>query len=312
MRVNDKFWLVAVLAMAFGFGLGFGGRMVADWRNTETAVIRIGNARTEVDYDLAVATEYLAYRLERDGYRVLGTAYKGELYPAAFDGAGVNVFVRGFLPFYDARMNEVGKNLFYMHRAGEFYEEELRGYDAYIFSQKTVYDKKKTDIQAVFFGGGAVPHKRLEPAYENDVLYIYEDDQENFAGLLKHNLKAETFGAVEFAMLSTAEREAALKKARVVVYNMMPDGDDADYDEHYVPYAAYDIMGYGRPLVTNRRAGLENEFGGLVWLYDEGGESRIQALQEAFAVGNDVREQLAGGAREILLAKERAKDKIKW
>ncbi len=133
------------------------------------------------------------------------------------------------------------------------------------------------------------------------MLYIYEDDSNNFAGLLKQNLKAETYGAVQFAEMTSEEREAAFARARVVVYKMMPDGEDADFDKYYVPFAVYDIMSYGRPLVTNRRAGLERDYAGKVWLYDDSMESFISALQAAFGIADGQREQLAAEAREKLL-----------
>ncbi len=293
------FWVI--LAAALGFCIGLAGRFGMKLRDAKTAVIRVGNARTEVDYDLLAALNYMADHLEQAGYRVLGTAYNGEMYPEKFNQAGVNVFVRGFLPLYDVRMNDKAQNWFYLHRAGDFYEEEMRGYGLYLFSQREIYDEVRTELPAKLFESGAVWHKRLKPQYENDVLYIYEDDSNNFAGLLKQNLKAETYGAVQFAEMTSEEREAAFARARVVVYTMMPDGEDADFDKYYVPFAVYDIMSYGRPLVTNRRAGLERDYAGKVWLYDDSMESFISALQAAFGIADGQREQLAAEAREKLL-----------
>lgn len=311
MKKGGKYLIFVLIALAAGFAVGAALRYLSNRQNAKTAAFRIGNEREMADYDLQAAVNYLAYRLEQEGYSVAGMAYGGEMYPPEFNSVGVNVFVRGFLPFYDARLNEKGKNVFYLHRAGDFYEEEMRHYDLYLLSQQRIYEQVKHKLPAELFSGGAVPHKRLEPQYENDVLYIFEDDSDNFSGLLKNSVKAETYGGMVFAALTEAEREAAFKRARVVMYHLMPEKADADYDSHYVPYAAYDIISYGRPLVTNRRAGLEKDFAGKVWLYDSSSDSRIRALQEVLNLADEVREQLAGAAREKLLLLENDKKKIR-
>lgn len=307
MKKKIVFLLKAAVLLLFGLCIGFLGHIAVERQNERTVAIRVGNVRAETDYDLWAAINYLSYQLERSGYKVLGTAYGGELYPEEFNRAGINVFVRGFLPFFDVRRNEAGKNLFYIHRADAFFKEELRRYDTYLFSIDKFYNKMKQDVAAVFFWGGGVPHERLEPQYEYDVLYIYEDDQGDFSGFLKNSLDAKTYGAVSFALLSSKEREDLFKRARVVLYNMMPEDEDADFDENYVPYAVYDIMSYGRPLVTNRRLGLVNDFIGKVWLYGDGFESRVSALQDALGLTDDVRENIAGAARKKLLNMEEEK-----
>ena len=299
MRKAGRLYLLLALMLLVGAGGGVALRLFSNWRISQTAVIRVGNERTMVDYDLQAAVNYLVYRLEQDGYTVVGTAYSGEMYPPKLNFAGLNVFVRGFLPFYDVRLNENGQNWFYLHRSGPFFKEELRHYDLYLFSQKNFYDEVKDKLAAVYWEGRAVPHKRLEPQYEYDVLYIFEDDKDGFEQMLKNSLKAKTYGAMAFAALSEAERETALKQARVVMYQMMPE-KDADYDVFYVPYAVYDIMSYGRPVVTNRRQKLEQNFSGKVWFYDDETESKVRALQEVLRLTDEEREQLAMIAREEL------------
>ena len=109
----------------------------------KTVAFRVSNSEKEMDYDFAAALSYLKYRLEEKGYRVLGINYAGNLYPKNTDKAYVNVYVRGFVPFYDLRCKDDAANVYYLHRMMEVHLEDLRGYDYYLSSQKNVIEYMK-------------------------------------------------------------------------------------------------------------------------------------------------------------------------
>ena len=295
-----KLWAAALILAAgliTGFVLGNGRKTPAD---DDLAIFRIGVEPKHIDYDLWAAIRFLDYLFREAGYAVGDYAYIGDLYPKWADKAGVNVFIRGFVQFFDLRMNPQSRNVFYMHRFSEFYVEELRNYDGCLSSQKKSIEeaKKKGETAADYLPGGAVPHPHLKPAggYEYDVLYIYEEYWPDYDAFIQRFHQPKIYSGQRFASISDSVREAELRKAKLVVYGMNAPGHD---DEDYVPYAAYDIIGYGRPLLTNRKTPLTENFGGLVWQFD-GLEEMKSATAQALGVADDVRERQAGEARQIL------------
>lgn len=295
-----KLWAAALILAAgliTGFVLGNGRKTPVDG---DLAVFRIGVEQKHIDYDLWAAIRLLDYLFHEAGYEVGDYVYIGDLYPKWADKAGVNVFIRGFVPFFDLRMNPKSRNVFYMHRFSEFYAEELRNYDGCLSSQKKSIEeaKAKGEPAADYLPGGAVPHPHLKPegGYEYDVLYIYEEYSPDYDAFIQRFHQPKVYSGQHFAKLDDGMREAELRKARLVVYEMSAPGHD---DEDYVPYAAYDIISYGRPLLTNRKTPLTEKFGGLVWQFD-GLEEMKSATARALGVADDVRERQAGEARQIL------------
>ena len=68
--------------------------------------------------------------------------------------------------------------------------------------------------------------------------YIYEFYNPVYDAFIRRYNNPKTYSGARFAALSDEEREEELKKAKLVVYEMGPVGED---DEIYVPYAAYDL-----------------------------------------------------------------------
>lgn len=289
-------------AVALALFIGWtGGYVTADGMGLKTdsrlVAFRIGNQRDVIDYDMLAAIRFLEYKFRQEGYKIAGYAYAGDMYPKELDAAGVNVFVRGFPNFYDLRMNPNSRNIYYMHRFAQFYAEELRNFDYYLSSQKKVLDAVDGRVRVDLLPGGFVPHGRLVPGkYAYDVLYIYEFYNPVYDAFIRRYNNPKTYSGARFAALSDEEREEELKKAKLVVYEMGPVGED---DEIYVPYAAYDIISYGRPLLTNRKPNLDWYFGGDVWLFDDV-ESMALATNQALNTADGVRERKAADARLIL------------
>lgn len=299
-RMRRIMKMAAAVAVALFIGWT-GGYVTADSMGLKTdsrlVAFRIGNQRDVIDYDMLAAIRFLEYKFRQEGYKIAGYAYAGDMYPKELDAAGVNVFVRGFPNFYDLRMNPNSRNIYYMHRFAQFYAEELRNFDYYLSSQKKVLDAVDGRVRVDLLPGGFVPHERLVPGkYVYDVLYIYEFYNPVYDAFIRRYNNPKTYSGARFAALSDEEREEELKKAKLVVYEMGSVGED---DEIYVPYAAYDIISYGRPLLTNRKPNLDWYFGGDVWLFDDV-ESMALATNQALNTADGVRERKAADARLIL------------
>lgn len=295
---RNKILFGLLLCVMFIVGIS-GGYWV---RQQGGVVLRVGQNQNEIDYDLHSALQFLTYRLEQAGKKVAGVSYNGDLYPEKFNNAKVNVFVRGYRPFFDLRMGNNAKNIFYVHRTPAFYREEMRNFDGYLTSQKSMFEKTKDELSIRFFGGGAVPHDRLEPDYRFDVLYIYEYNNTAFTHLLQTRYNAKLYSGIEFMHLSKAEREKLLAEAKLVVYDVLsPESDIGDNDKWYVPYAVYDIISYGRPVLTDYREELARLFGSNVFMYADNFADRSEWLKQVLQMNDKEREDKAAAARERLL-----------
>lgn len=297
MRKNKiLFGLLLCVMLIIGIGGGY-------WLKRQGSVVfRVGQRQNEIDYDMHAALVFLAYRLEQAGLKVVGMSYSGDLYPEKFNQAKTNIFVRGYRPFYDTRMGDNAKNIFYVHRTPSFYREEMRNFDAYLTSQKSMFENTRNELPIRFFDGGAVPHERLEPDYRFDVLYIYEYYNSSFAGFLSSRYTIKQYSGIEFMLLGKAKREEALAQAKVVIYDSLsPQSDIADSDKHYVPYAVYDIISYGRPVMTGYREELLRLFGEDVFMYADKLEDKEVLLARVLQMSDTERENKAAAARKRLL-----------
>lgn len=290
--------LFVLLFLVIGFGIGAYFTSSAKlFQSDKSVAIRIGTSPEHVDYDLLSAINFLKYAFERNGYKVAGLTYSGNLYPKDLDNVGINVFVRGFSQFYDLRMQPQKTDIFYIHRNIDLYVEEFQNFDFYLFSQQRIMNLMADHLEANFMPFGFVPHEILIPQnYEYDVLYIYEHYNPLYGSYLQHNHFVKIYSGSAFAALTIQEREDELKKAKIIVYEMEKVNRD---DETYVPYAVFDLISYGRPVVTNRKILLDAYFKDYMWLFDDN-DSMIFATNQALNSADAVREKKAARARTVL------------
>lgn len=287
-------WLI--LLMGFCVGLVIGNNVHLNQDDKQVA-FRIGESPKYIDYDLLAAINFLKYTFERNGYKVAGVSYMGNLYPEELDHVGVNVFVRGFAQFFDLRMNEHKTDILYIHRNTDLYAEELKNFDMYLFSQQKIMEASPSYLNAYLLPIGFVPHEQLVPqSYEYDILYIYEHFNDVYVAYMQQNNRVKIYSGSTFAELDENQRAEELKKAKVVVYDM--ENTKAD-DKTYIPYAVFDLISYGRPVVTHSKLLLSSYFNNDVWLFDDV-ESMILVTNQALNSSDNVREQKALKARKVL------------
>lgn len=298
MRFWGKKLLLALVVLFLGFGIGqYIASSINLSRNNKTVAIRVGESPEHIDYDLLAAINFLKYSFERNGFNVEGISYIGNLYPKELDRAEINVFVRGFAQFFDLRMNKDKLNMFYVHRYANFYAEEFQNFDLYLSSQRKIVDAVSSDVSFNFLPQGFVPHEPLKPLeYAYDILYIYEYYNPIYSSYMKANHNLKVYSGSKFAALSDQEKRDELAKAKVVVYEM---GNSAGDDETYVPYAVWDLISFGRPVVTNQKFLLNSYFQNNVWLFDNV-ESMILATNQALNTSDEIREKKALQARTVL------------
>lgn len=288
-----------VLLILLGFCAGF---ELKNYVHTKSVAIRIGASEDYVDYDMQTAINFLGNKLKQDGYFIKGISYGGNMYPEELNDVGVNIFVHGFTPIFDERMDDEALNVVYLHRNTGFYAEEMRNFDIYLSSQKSILASLDETDDRRFLFGGAVEHAALEPQYAYDVLYIYEFSTNEYFQFLQQ-FKHKVYSGVAFALLSDEEKRQELARARLVVY--ISEVSDKD-DDNYVPYAVYDIISYGRPVLTAYNHALEKMVGNSVYFYDN---EKGKQLMTSFALSqsDEEREKKALNARDKLFKNQEKK-----
>ena len=295
-----KIYLTLLVLVCLSLGV-FGGVFYRSWRMSKTVAFRISTNEQFVDYDLKSALNYLQYEFERQGYRVLPWRYQGDFYFNEADNAAINVFVRSFDVIWDARMNKKAFNIYYLHRFVSIYAEEFRNYDYYLSSQKNLLQALSFRPDVGYFEGGAVPHDKLSPNYLYDVLYISEHFENDYINYLENQYRVKIFDGLKFGQLSQKEREKELAQARLVVYDVEQSAQD---DEDYVPYAVYDILSYGRPLVTNYKKTLAEIGQGNIYMFVRL-EDMGDIIQKVLNMGSNELESRAEMVRKVLLLKQK-------
>jgi len=288
---------VLILCVAAKIGYAISG-LLGNKTDYNSVVLRVSNSKKDVDYDLGAAMRYLEAEFKKAGFKVLGETYTGDLYNKKFDAAGINVYVRGYPPFYDLRMRMPGINIYYLHRFSYFYKEELRNFQYYLSSQKNIWAAMQGTLDVEILENGFLEHERLEPEkeYESDVVYIYEYYNEAYGAFLKYYMKALIYSGAAFERLGEERRKKVMKNTKLVVYDAGFSDKD---DNNYVPYAVLDIISYGRPLLTNRRFPLELFMDKNVYLFNDT-ETMMYQTHLALQESNEVREEKAKKARERL------------
>jgi len=294
--MKNKLLLMCCLFI-LGFGCGVGIRRI---NNNKTVAIRVSQPQKLIDYDLMSSINFISYHLKKQGYTVLGTSYAGNLYPPSLNRAKHNIFVRAFEPFYDVRIEKNTQNIFYVERFVRQYKEEFVGYSGYLTSQRNIQKEMFPAIKMHHLPSMAIPHPLLKPDYQYDVLYIYETLNPNYTAFLEQYIKnIKIYGGTAFANLTEPERQKELSKAKLVVY-MVDNGikDDSDF----VPFAVYDIISYGRPILTNISPSLANDFNRNIFLITDLTDIANETLK-ALNTPPRIREERAKKARELLKAK---------
>ena len=261
----------------------------------DLVAFRIGAEPKYIDYDFDMALRVLKDKFEEKGYKVGEFAYSGNLYPRELDDAKINVFVRGFMPFYDKRFNEDAVNVFYVHRIEDMLKQEFDKFDYYLTSQKNILREFVNKDNIEYFGADNLMREAIEGEYDCDVLYIYEYKNYNYLDFLKSSVKSEVLSGSAFYRLSDDEKQALLKRCKVVTYSKT---DGARDDKEYIPFAVYDIMSYGRPIITNYNSVLEKTYDGILMFRDE--YDLIKVTVDALNMTDEERDRIALKYKEIL------------
>ena len=293
-KMKNIMLLLSFVALLLGGGSVY---LYRQWLLAKTVAFRVSIPEDKLDYDLYAAINYLKQQFQVNGYRFAGTSFTGNLYPKELDDAKINVFIRGQNLFYDSRQRQDSLNIFYLHRYSHYlHNEETRNFDLYMSSQKDFFNFVEKDAKKIYIPAGAVKHKVLKPDYKYSVLVIYEWWDSELAYTFQNYSDVKLIGCMNFIKLSQEEREKLLAQAVLVLYLQE---NNSGNDINYVPYAVYDIISYGRPVMTNYSQALFNTMGDNVFYFSHVSDIGYN-IDIALRMARHNRENKALKAREKL------------
>ncbi len=243
--------ILFVIVMALAFIVGDRLAIVSNKKVDKKAVsFRVEVPKKFVDYEMLSMINFAAYLFEKNGFRVKDVVYGGDLYSKKIDNTYVNVFVRGYAQGIDKRISDDRIDIYLVHKFNSIYLEEFRNYDYYLSVNSELADAigfvNSGKVSLLPIGG--VKRELLKPNYEYDVLYIYEKYDEAIKRVLDEFGKYKIYDGFDFGKLSQKERESELSKAKIVLY---VSNFEEGKGKRYIPFAVYDIISYGRPVMTN-------------------------------------------------------------
>lgn len=270
MRVDLRKSLKSLSLLAGGCLVSFlgvyGGEYVAKKSgrafDEKGVAFRVGMRERYVDYDLSSLLKYMQCKYEEEGYDFRGISYSGDLYPQRLNNAGVNVFVRGYQISLDKRYVEKAHNVYFVHKFTGGHIEEFRNFDEYVSTQKDLVNAAKySGIDVKYFETGACKREKLAwNKNARDVVYIYEQNHGVVENLGLQNIYVKKFSSLEFEKLSEEKKAEVLYGAKVVIYDC--DEYSLSIDE-YMPFAVFNLLSYGRPVITNWRKRVKKDIDGL-------------------------------------------------
>lgn len=241
------FMAVGVIVLGF-FGGKYAKEYMVDGYDENKVAIRVELPLEDIDYDLQASLDMLKCKYEKEGKDVY-FSYAGDLYPSKLNDAKINVFARGYAPGLDKRIAKGTHNVYFVHRFVQGYMEEFRNFDQYIATSKDfVMAGNSIGIKIDYLEPVACEHEKLDNRNANKILYIYEDVNRGVIADIKKIGGVRAYDSISFNSLSKDEKIKELLEAKVVVF----DGRYNDYVRgNKVAYAVYDILSYGKDVITN-------------------------------------------------------------
>ncbi len=210
--------------------------------------IRVEVPKDDIDYDLQASLNILKCKYEREGKKVY-FSYAGDMYPKELNNAKTNVFVRGYAPGVDKRVARGAHNVYFVHRFEQGYMEEFRNFDEYIATNVSFVEASNMfGISMSYLEPITCIKEKVLSKDSNGILYIYENYNKDFIFSIKKIGNVRIFDSNSYNSLNDEEKLKELQKAKVVVFDKIKD---KKADATGVAYAVYELLGYGKDVITN-------------------------------------------------------------
>ena len=256
-KVIKTLVLVCFVFLVIGLGY-FSGKYICEnlefrYDNNKVA-IRVELPLKDVDYDLQASLNILKCKFEKEGKKVY-FSYAGDMYPKELNDAKINVFVRGYAPGLDKRIADNTHNIYFVHRFEQGYVEEFRNFDEYMSTNKDLVSASNRFGINMSYLEPEICKKDVDFSEEgNGILYIYEDYNMDVIYSIKRIGNVKVYDVISYNNLSEKEKLEELRNAKVVVFDAKFDIASASGG---VAYAVYDILSYGKNVITDWNRDVE-------------------------------------------------------
>ena len=272
--------------------------------------VRVGELRQYKTMGRADTTASMERSFSRVGYDVVTTT-GDNLYPAVADDAGVNLYVRGYVPFDNLKTNKKAVNIVYIRDYDALQPEELDAFDGIATSSHDFYNfVMSSNYAAVFlpeFTDLSVFYPKPTPSLERDLLYVGDNDRHSvaIANALEAKLPVEIFGGlwegniddeyIKGNYIHDNDLSAYFSSAKINLVNVSAHESELGI----IPARVYDIAASKGFMIAPYNKEIEAVFGDAIPMYNNAEE--LKALYEQYINEPEARAEKAEKAYRIVV-----------
>ncbi|MBR5154335.1 MAG: glycosyltransferase [Alphaproteobacteria bacterium] len=273
--------------------------------------LRIGELRQYRTMSRADVNGAMERAFGRVGYNVVSST-EDNLYPATAENAGVNIYVRGYVPFNELKVNKNAVNVVYIRDFDALYPEELGAYDGIATSSRDFYNYiRGTGYAGVYlpeFTDPSVFYPNVKPNLERDLLYVGDNDRHSPAitAALEAKLPLEIFGRfwqgnideefIKGEYIHDNELASYFSSAKINLVNISVHESELGI----IPSRVFDIAASKGFMIAPYNKEVEATFGDSIPMYKNAEE--LKALYEQYLNNAEARAEKAEKAYRIAVA----------
>ena len=278
--------------------------------NLNKLAVRVGELRQYKTMNRADIASSMERSFSRVGYDVVTTT-EDNLYPATADDAGVNFYVRGYVPFNNLKTNKNAVNIVYIRDYDVLQPEELDAFDGIATSSHDFYNYvMSANYAAVYlpeFTDLSIFYPKPTPSLESGLLYVGDNDRHSVAisAALEAKLPVEIYGRLwegniedEFIKgeyIHDNDLSSYFSSAKINLVNVSSHESELGI----IPSRVYDIAASKGFMIAPYNKEIEAVFGDAVPMYKNAEE--LKALYDQYINDPEARSEKAEKAYRIVV-----------
>ena len=273
--------------------------------------VRIGEIRQYKSMGRADMTTSMERSFSRVGYDVVTTTEDNQ-YPATAEDAGVNFYVRGYVPFNELKTNKNAVNIVYIRDYDTLQQEELDAFDGIATSSPDFYNfVMSSNYAAVYlpeFTDISVFYPKPTASLERNLLYVGDNDRHSVAikAALDAKLPVEIFGRlwegniddeyIKGEYIHDNDLSSYFSSAKINLVNVSTHESELAI----IPSRVFDIAASKGFMIAPYNREIETVFGDAIPMYKNAEE--LKALYDQYINNPEARAEKAEKAYKIAVS----------
>lgn len=279
--------------------------------NLNKVALRVGELRQYQIMSRADTTKYMEKAFSRVGYDVVSTT-EDNLYPNIAQDAGVNIYVRGYVPYAQTKLNDKAVNIVYIRDFDVLSEDELKAFDGIATSSHDFYNY----VMGAGYAGVYLP-EFTEPSvfYPNprenlvtDLLYVGDNNRhsKSVSAALEAKLPIRIYGRFwqgniedEYILgeyINDMDLGAYFSSAKINLVNV----SDHEAEIGIIPSRVFDIAASKGFMIAPYNKEIEAVFGDAIPMFKNADE--LKALYNQYINNPKARAEKAEKAYRIAVS----------